>query len=429
MLLFSRDLRVEDHPALVAAVGRGAVLPLFVFDDALIGARSVGPNRLAFLLESLTDLRASLRALGGELFVRQGEPAAIATSVARALGASMILCSADVGRVAARRRLALSARAGREGIAILEAPGVSVVDPGLLSPAGGDHYRVFTPYWRAWTRAPRRAVLDPPTRVEIPGSLEPGVLPDLSALISGQDSLGDSPRASRGLAPCSPGRERGGEMAAWERIHAFAKDGLEDYATRAAQLSAHAGSRLSAALHFGCCSPLALERHLTARRPPVQSGGVDAFMRQLCWRDFFLSVAHAFPAIATCDYRNRRREPFRRDATELAAWKSGETGVALVDAAMRQLLAEGYVHNRARLVAASYLTKTLNHDWREGAAHYGYWLTDADVASNAGNWQWVAGTGNDTRPNRRLNPSRQAERFDAAGTYVARYLQAGRQGP
>ena len=174
-------------------------------------------------------------------------------------------------------------------------------------------------------------------------------------------------------------------------------------------------SRLSPYLHFGCLSVTEL----------VAAPCVTAMMelvRQLCWRDFHHQVARAFPTPPTEDY-HRDRGRWRVDPEALDAWRQGQTGIPIVDAGMRQLLAEGWMHNRARLLVASFLTKDLNIDWRQGAAHFLDWLVDADVANNSGNWQWVAGTGNDTRPNRRFNVLRQAVRYDpAANTFVATSL-------
>jgi deoxyribodipyrimidine photo-lyase len=168
-------------------------------------------------------------------------------------------------------------------------------------------------------------------------------------------------------------------------------------------------------VHFGCVSPnevaaLGLER------------GGDAFVRQLAWRDFNNQLLRARPELARDDLR-RRDASWRGDEDALAAWREGRTGVPLVDAAMRQLLREGWMHNRARLVVGSFLTKHLGLDWRHGAAHFSAHLVDGDVANNALNWQWVAGTGADTRPYRKLSPQRQAERHDAEGIYVRRYLR------
>jgi deoxyribodipyrimidine photo-lyase len=181
------------------------------------------------------------------------------------------------------------------------------------------------------------------------------------------------------------------------------------------ELAADATSRLSPYLHFGCVSPLQVERRVTRRR------GAAAFVRQLCWRDFFAQLLAARPAAAWHDYRPRGHR-WHRDTAALAAWQDGRTGYPVVDAAMRQLAREGFVHNRARMIVASFLTKDLYVDWREGARHFLGLLVDGDVASNNLNWQWVAGTGTDTNPTRVFNPTVQSRRFDPDGTYVRRYV-------
>jgi len=191
--------------------------------------------------------------------------------------------------------------------------------------------------------------------------------------------------------------------------------GLERYDELRDNLAADATSRLSPYLHFGCVSPSEVAELALARE------GGEGFVRQLCWRDFHHQLLAAAPAISRDDYRPRSAG-WRSDPDGLEAWKQGRTGYPIVDAGMRQLLREGFMHNRARLVAASFLTKHLSIDWRQGAAHFYDHLVDGDVACNAGNWQWVAGTGTDTRPNRMLNPIRQAQRFDPEGLYARRYL-------
>jgi deoxyribodipyrimidine photo-lyase len=180
---------------------------------------------------------------------------------------------------------------------------------------------------------------------------------------------------------------------------------------------------LSAYLHFGCLSARTVLERASA------GPSTDAFARQLCWRDFHHQVLAARPDLPRVDYRSRG-DRWRRDPSQADAWREGRTGYPIVDAGMRQLAAEGFMHNRARLIVASFLTKTLYLDWRLGAAHFASLLLDADVANNVGNWQWMAGTGNDTRPNRVLNPIRQAKRFDPEGAYVRRYVPelAGVQG-
>jgi deoxyribodipyrimidine photo-lyase len=173
-------------------------------------------------------------------------------------------------------------------------------------------------------------------------------------------------------------------------------------------------SRLAAYLRFGCVSPLEVAIGAQDRL------GGDEYCRQLAWRDFFYQVTAVFPDLARKDYRPG--PAWHEDARALEAWRAGQTGIPIVDAGMRQLAAEGYMHNRARMITASFLTRNLGLSWRHGYQHFGLLLADGDVANNAGNWQWVAGTGHNTRPNRVMNPLRQAQRFDPDGSYVRRYV-------
>jgi deoxyribodipyrimidine photo-lyase len=190
------------------------------------------------------------------------------------------------------------------------------------------------------------------------------------------------------------------------------RDGLSAYAQRRDDLAGDATSRLSADLHFGCLSPNELA---------TKTSGAEEYVRQLCWRDFHLQVLAAFPGLSVRGYRPRQ-DGWRDDESALDAWRHGQTGYPIVDAGMRQLAAEGFMHNRARMIVASFLTKHLKIHWSAGAQHFLDLLVDGDIANNSGNWQWIAGTGNDTRPNRRFNPLRQAYRFDPDGAYVRRYV-------
>jgi deoxyribodipyrimidine photo-lyase len=400
-VLFTRDLRVHDHPALAEAVRIAErMVPLFVLDEGLLGGEFASANRLRFLLEALRDLDGSLRALGGGLVVRRGDPVREVLAIARSVGARIVVASGDVSAYARRRARRLTAACGEAGLEFRSLPGVTVVEPGSLTPGAGDHFRVFTPYWTRWQALPFRLLAPRPRRIRLPAGVDRGRLPELRDLTTG--------------AP-SPGLPAGGESAARVRLDAWLRRGLAGYPGRHDDVAADATSRLSPYLHFGCLSPVEV-----ARRAASRPGGAT-FLRQLCWRDFHHQVAAAFPAIARVDYRPRG-DRWDDDATALAAWKDGRTGYPLVDAGMRQLRAEGWMHNRARLVAASFLVKDLYLDWRLGAAHFLDLLVDGDLANNAGNWQWVAGTGNDTRPNRVFNPVRQARRFDPGGEYVRRWV-------
>ncbi|HXR61100.1 MAG TPA: deoxyribodipyrimidine photo-lyase [Solirubrobacterales bacterium] len=400
LVLFNRDLRVHDHPALTAAARAGRSVPLFVLDQRLLGSRFAAPNRVAFMLEALRDLDEALRKRGGRLFVRAGDPVREAIAAARECGATQLHVSADWSGYARAREERLARACAEERIEFVAHPGVTVVPPGAVTPGGGDHFKVFSPFHRAWSRLPRREPAPPPRKLAVPSKLAAGRLPQLESLVGGRPS---------------PRRLPGGEDEGRKRMRAFLRDGLGRYEDRHDDLPGDGTSRLSAYIRWGCVSPLELAREASDRR------GGGAFVRQLCWRDFHHQVLAATPSLPRRDYRPRR-DRWSRSKRVLEAWREGQTGYPLVDAAMRQLAEEGFMHNRARMTVASFLCKDLYVDWRPGAWHFWDLLTDGEIANNAGNWQWVAGTGNDTRPNRVLNPVRQAERFDPEGHYIRRYL-------
>jgi deoxyribodipyrimidine photo-lyase len=400
VVLFNRDLRVHDNPALAAAARAERTVPLFVFDEALLGSRFAAPNRVAFMREALLDLDQALRRAGGRLFVRRGDPVEEALATARECGAEELHVSADYSAYAKGRERRLAAGCAEQRIGFHAHPGTTIVPPGTVTPGGGDHFKVFTPFHRAWSELPLRRRVGPPRRLAVPSGLRAGRVPAFARLSGGTPS---------------PRRAGGGEQEGRRLARAFLRDGLGAYEEHHDDLPGDGTSRLSAHLRFGCISPLALMQEASERK------GGGPFVRQLCWRDFHHQVLAANPSLPHRDYRPRG-DRWSRSRRALAAWQRGRTGYPLVDAAMRQLAAEGFMHNRARMTAASFLTKDLYVDWRAGAWHFWDLLSDGEIANNAGNWQWVAGTGNDTRPNRVLSPVRQAERFDPDGVYVRRYL-------
>ena len=401
LVLFTGDLRVHENAALSSAVAEhDEVLPTFVLDERLLGGSCGAPNRLAFLMDCLRDLDKSLRERGASLALRRGDVVEQALRLAGRFDARAIHMSAETTPYARARHERLARACEQQRIELRTLPGPAVHPPGSLVPAGGDHYRVFTPYWRAWTAAPPGPPAPTPRRIPAPAGLGALRLPAVSSL------TGRSP---------SPELISGGETEGRRRLSAWLRGGLGSYPDRHDDLPGAATSRLSAYLHFGCLAP-----RTVLERAAKQPGG-EEFVRQLCWRDFHKQVLAARPDIPHGDYRPRG-DRWRRSRAETDAWREGMTGYPIVDAGMRQLAGEGFMHNRARLITGSFLTKLLYIDWRLGAAHYAGLLLDADVANNVGNWQWVAGTGNDTRPNRVLNPMRQAQRFDAGGEYVRRWV-------
>jgi deoxyribodipyrimidine photo-lyase len=397
VVLFTRDLRVHDHPALAQAASEAEqVIPLFVLDEGILSSRFAAPNRVRFLLDSLADLRRSLQALGGTLLIRRGDVVAETMRVVGESEAEAVFLSDDVSAYAQKRERALAA----ERVAVRTCPGVTVVPQGDLRPSRGDYFRVFTPYWRRWAEAQLRPVRRAPRSVSTPAGLAKGRLPALGDLVAGEPS---------------PDLPAGGEEAGRARLARWLRGGLARYGQLQDDLAADGTSRLSPYLHFGCLSA----REVVERA--AEQTGAEPFLRQLAWRDFFHQLLAARPEAAWDDYRSRG-DRWNEDDEGFSAWREGRTGIPLVDAGMRQLAREGWMHNRARLVVGSFLTKDLYVDWRLGAVHFYDLLVDGDIAQNAGNWQWVAGTGTDTRPNRVLNPTLQARRHDPEGEYVRRHV-------
>jgi deoxyribodipyrimidine photo-lyase len=400
-MVFTRDLRVTDNPALAAAVsGSAAVVLLFVVDDEIVMTRFAGHvRRLGFLLDSLKALDASLRGLGGYLVVRRGPWPDTVLEVASTAGAGAIHLSADVSGYAARRLARLRSAAASARIAVTTHPGVTVVDPGALHPSSGGAYRVFTPYYRRWLAADWRPAVPAPPRVRLPDGIQAGRVPDLRELCRGPD----------GAWPTA------GESAAMKRLTRWSATEAGTYAATRDDLSGDRTSRLSPYLRLGCISPLSVAAEL-ATRP-----GADAVVRQLAWRDFFSQLLAAYPRAGWADFR-KRGDTWADDPGAFEAWQAGQTGYPVVDAGLRQLRTEGFMAGRARMIAASFLTKHLRVDWRLGAAHFLEHLVDGDIACNHLNWQWAAGTGTDTRPGRMLNPTLQGRKHDPSGDYVRRWV-------
>ncbi|WP_441247426.1 cryptochrome/photolyase family protein [Kitasatospora sp. McL0602] len=385
--LFTQDLRLHDNPVLHAALADAEqVVPLFVLDPELAATGFAVPNRLAFLGDCLADLDGSLRRIGGRLVVRQGPVVTELARLAEQTGARSVHLAGGVSTYARQREARLREHFGAR-LHVHDAS-LTVVAPGAVTPAGKDHYAVFTPYFRAWQQAGHRSVLPAPRRLRTPEEVTGLAVPK--------------------TAPDSPGLPPGGETAGRRRLRGWSAEGYEQVHD---DLAGDGTSRLSPYLHFGC---------LSATELAAQAGDA-AFVRQLAWRDFHHQVLAARPQAAREDYRSRG-DGWHVSEQEVEAWRRGLTGYPVVDAGMRQLAHEGWMHNRARLLTASFLTKTLYQDWRIGARHFLSLLVDGDLANNQLNWQWVAGTGTDTRPNRVLNPLVQADRFDPDGAYVRRWV-------
>ena len=407
LVWFRRDLRLHDHPALVAALAENdRVVPVFVLDPALREGRLASPARMDFLLGSLRELDAALRERGAGLVVRDGRPERELAALASEVGAGTVYAARDVSPYARARERAIGE--------VLDArwfPGNFATDVAEPRTRDGKPYTVFSPFHRTWEGLARRTVHRAPAEVPMP-RVERGAVPALEELGMTRE-LSDPPEP--------------GEQAGRASMDSWLRGGVHHY-HRCHDHLAGGTSGLSPYLHLGCLSARELEERVMRRR----GSGPDAFRRQLCWRDFYAHVLLHHPRNAREEHQERYRSlGWHHDAELLAAWKQGRTGYPLVDAGMRQLAATGWMHNRARLVVGSFLTKDLHIDWRHGEEHFMRMLVDGDMANNNGNWQWVASVGVDPAPyfRRIFNPVTQQQRHDPNGEYVRRWVPELRHVP
>jgi deoxyribodipyrimidine photo-lyase len=402
VLWFRRDLRLADNPALLraAADGDGDVVPLFVLDPALW--EPAGDVRRAYLNASLRALDDSM---DGALHVRRGDPVDVVRTVARDAGATSVHAAADTGPYGRRRDSAVAAALADADIDFVRTGCAYAVPPGAVRKQDDAPYSVFTPFSRAWLAHGWPDPAPPPDRVTW---ADPR---------GGGDPLYDDPDLGDLMLP------EAGEAAALRRWHRFRDDGekgLGGYAERRDRPDLAGTSVLSHHLKWGEIHPRTLLDDLRSRTGP----GPDAFRTELAWREFYADVLWHRPETAR-EYLRPQYAAMRYDAPggDFDAWAQGRTGYPFVDAGMRQLRREGWMHNRVRMVVASFLVKDLHVEWQHGARHFMRWLRDGDLASNSHGWQWTAGSGTDASPYFRVfNPVTQGLRFDPDGGYVRRYV-------
>lgn len=415
LLWFRRDLRLHDHPALAAAAEAGDdVLALFVVDPAL--EHLAGTPRGDALRRTVLALDD---ALGGRLHVVHGAPHEVVPALARERGASRVHVTGDPGPYGSRRDARVADALGDAGAELVATGTGYAVSPGRLRNAEGEGYKVFSAFRRAWYAhgwpGPADTSADT-ARWREPG---PGDRAGLDVLAGQQ-------------APAGMDLPAVGEDAARQRWAEFLNEGLDGYATDRDRPDLDRTSRLGVHLKLGALHPRTLLADLAALGPSDAlderlRDGRDTYASELAWREFYADVLFHRPDTRTDSY-DRRWTDFPWDSGPGAdeafeAWQEGRTGYPFVHAGMRQLRHEGWMHNRVRMVAASFLTKDLHVDWRRGARHFLDLLVDGDVASNQHGWQWTAGTGTDAAPYFRVfNPVTQGKRFDPEGDYVRRWV-------
>jgi len=398
LMWFRRDLRLHDNPALVEAAELDQrVLPVFVLDPALV--KPSGAPRLAVLYRTL---RALDQQLGGKLVVRHGSPRRVLPALAREVGAEAVFCAGDFGPYGRRRDDQVAEALDGvtlQGVELHRVGSPYAVPPGSVRNGSGQNYKVYSAFYRAW----RDRGWPEPVR---------SVRPDWFA--ADGDGVPDDPELPAGLRLPPVG-----ERVARQAWRDYLESGLAGYPDQRDRPDLDATSRMSVHLKWGTIHPRTLLADLTARH--------ETYRRELAWREFYADVLYSRPETAREYYqpllRGLRYATGRTAADRLRAWTEGRTGYPIVDAGMRQLLAEGWMHNRVRMVVASFLVKDLHLEWTDGARHFMRHLVDGDLASNNHNWQWVAGSGTDAAPFFRIfNPVAQGKKFDPDGRYVRRYL-------
>jgi deoxyribodipyrimidine photo-lyase len=408
------DLRLTDNPALDHAINRGQpVLVLYILDEVSPGIRPLGGATRWWLHHSLMNLQGRIAALGGTLIIRTGPAEQVLPAVIRDSQAEAIYWNRRYG---AAREIDQRLKEGlrQQGLTVQSFNGNLLFEPWTVTTGEGKPFRVFTPFWRAClaSESPRTPLPEPSTL-----SLVPGVPSDT---IKSLDLLPHSPDWSKGLeAAWTPG-----EIGAWEKLQDFIETTLENYHRRD-EPAGKTTSRLSPHLRFGEISPHSIWHALEGALPQAAERNKAKFLSEIGWREFSYNILFHQPDLHSKNFRPEFDafpwgEP---DQKILRAWHKGQTGVPLVDAGMRELWATGYMHNRVRMVAASFLIKNLLVDWRLGEAWFWDTLVDADEANNPASWQWVAGSGADAAPYFRVfNPMLQAEKFDPGSEYIARWI-------
>ena len=437
-----RDLRLADNRGLAAAAAATpAVTGVFVLDPAILSDTSMAPARLWFLSESLRELQQAWQQAGSRLVVLSGDPAELLPRLAAGLGAAVVAWNKDVEPFGRERDRRVARALQAEGRKVLADWDQLLVAPEAIKTGAGDPYRVYGPYWRSWRRWVEEASA---AGTAVSGGLDP--LPPPRALIDLDPAqlagaLADlpltSPELEHGflehgfggaeLCPCRPG-----EKAAQQQLQAFCDGDGRSIALLGYEpgrnIPGEAGtSGLSAALKFGTLSPrqawAAAQQARQLARSEEELHSIQVWEQELAWREFYQQALFHFPELAEGPYRPQWRAfPWDNDSGWFEAWREGLTGMPIIDAAMRQLNESGWMHNRCRMIVASFLVKDLICDWRWGEAAFMARLVDGDLAANNGGWQWSASSGMDPKPLRIFNPATQASKFDPEGTYIRTWL-------
>ena len=415
ILWFRQDLRLADHPALNAAVREDrSVIPVYIHDEDAAGQWSPGGASAWWLHHSLSSLSESIASKGGELCLRRGDTLATLKELCAETGATEIYCTRRYEPWAADQEKSLHESLKSEDIVLKRYSGSLLFEPGELLTQGGSPFKVFTPFWRA---AQTKTIAEP---LKVPK-------------VDWSNAKNSDELEDWSLLPQKPNWAEGweqfwtpGEAGASEQLQNFVDDAISDYSDARDIPSRPATSRLSPHLHLGELSPRQVWHvaEQQRRNPSIPQAAISKFQAELGWREFSYHLLHFFPHIPTDSFKEQFAGfPWVTNSEQLERWQKGQTGYPIVDAGMRELWQTGFMHNRVRMVVASFLCKHLRIHWKEGEAWFWDTLVDADLASNGCSWQWVAGSGADAAPYFRIfNPVAQGEKFDGEGEYVRRWV-------
>ncbi|MBL4537091.1 MAG: deoxyribodipyrimidine photo-lyase [Oceanicaulis sp.] len=411
---FRQDLRLADNPALQAAAATGApVLPVYILDDDAPGAWKPGGASRWWLHHSLTSLARDIEQLGGRLIFQKGPAQSCLEALIEDVGADAVFWNRQYEPWARKRDEAIKSALKTADVKARSFNGSLIVEPWDIATKAGAPYKVFTPFWRSLKAGHAPS--------------EPSDRPDA---LTFQDYQGGCALEALKLLPTKPDWSGGlddnwtpGEAAAHGRLGQFLQHSVTAYSDRRNLPAEHGTSKLSPHLHFGEISPRQVW-HAVKRSDHAQSEGADTYLSEIAWREFSYNLLYHFPDLPEANFQSKF-DGFEWTGQEkdLEAWRRGRTGYPIVDAGMRELWATGWMHNRVRMIVASFLIKDLMIDWREGEAWFWDTLVDADLSSNSASWQWTAGSGADAAPYFRVfNPVGQSEKFDPDGDYLRMWL-------